>query len=201
MSTGVGSCPHGGPGRISKTRVARPSVPTRCAYAARTGDRIAVVGAANLGDSAEGTTLVILYDVTERKRAEQAVREYASQQNLIADFGHKALANPDLDDLMDELATVVATGLDVEFCKVLQFGPDGHSLLHKAGIGWQSGWIGGQEPVSAETTRTSFVLASGEPLTVLDYQTETRFAPSTTLTLHNISSGIDVPIMGSAGPL
>jgi diguanylate cyclase (GGDEF)-like protein/PAS domain S-box-containing protein len=161
--------------------------------------RIAVVGAANLGDS--GTTLVILYDVTERKLAEQAVREYASQQNLIADFGHKALANTDLDELLDQLATLVATGLNVEFCKVLQFGPDGHSLLHKAGVGWQSGWIGGQVPVSGETTRASFVLASGEPLTVADYHTETRFAPSTTLALHNISSGIDVPIMGSAGPL
>ena len=86
-------------------------------------ERIAVVGAANLGDSAEGTTLVILYDVTERKRAEQAVREYASQQNLIADFGHKALANTDLDELLDELATVVAAGLGVEFCKVFSIRP------------------------------------------------------------------------------
>jgi diguanylate cyclase (GGDEF)-like protein/PAS domain S-box-containing protein len=164
-------------------------------------ERIAVVGAANLGDSADGTTLVILYDVTERKRAEQAVREYATQQKLIADFGHKALANTDLGELLDELATLVATGLNVEFCKVLQFGPDGHSLLHKAGVGWHSGWIGGQVPVSDETTRTSFVLASREPLTVADYMTETRFAPSTTLALHNISSGIDVPILGSTGPL
>jgi diguanylate cyclase (GGDEF)-like protein/PAS domain S-box-containing protein len=179
-----------------------PIVPTEVRIRCKNGqDRIAVVGTAHLGDSAEGTTLVILYDVTERKRAEQAVREYASQQNLIADFGHKALANTDLDELLDELATLVATGLDVEFCKVLQFGPDGHSLLHKAGVGWQSGWIGGQVPVSAETTRTSFVLASGEPLTVADYRTETRFAPSTTLALHDISSGIDVPIMGSAGPV
>src|ERR1700722_1472765 len=179
-----------------------PLVPMEARIRCRNGqERIAVVSAADLGDSAEGTTLVILYDVTERKRAEQAVREYASQQNLIADFGHKALANTDLDELLDELATLVATGLNVEFCKVLQFGPDGHSLLHKAGVGWQSGWIGGQVPVSDETTRTSFVLASREPLNVADYMTETRFAPSTTLALHNISSGIDVPILGSAGPL
>jgi diguanylate cyclase (GGDEF)-like protein/PAS domain S-box-containing protein len=179
-----------------------PIVPNEVRIRCKNGqERIAVVGAANLGDSAEGTTLVILYDVTERKRAEHAVREYASQQNLIADFGHKALANTDLDELLDELATLVATGLNVEFCKVMQFGPDGHSLLHKAGIGWRNGWIGGHLTVTGETTRSSFVLASGEPLTVADYQTETRFAPSATLALHNISSGIDVPIMGSAGPL
>src|ERR1700722_10436703 len=179
-----------------------PIVPNEVRIRCKDGqERIAVVGAANLGDSAEGTTLVILYDVTERKRAEQAVREYASQQNLIADFGHKALANTDLDELLDELATLVATGLNVEFCKVMQFGPDGHSLLHKAGVGWRNGWIGGHLTLTGDTTRTSFVLASGEPLTVADYPTETRFAPSATLALHNISSGVDVPIMGSAGPL
>jgi diguanylate cyclase (GGDEF)-like protein/PAS domain S-box-containing protein len=179
-----------------------PIVPMEVRMRCKNGqERIVVVGAANLGDSAEGTTLVILYDVTERKRAEQAVREYATQQKLIADFGHKALANTDLDELLDELATLVAAGLNVEFCKVLQFGPDGHTLLHKAGVGWQDGWIGGQVPDSDRTTRTSFVLASREPLTVADYTAETRFAPSTTLALHNISSGIDVPILGSAGPL
>jgi diguanylate cyclase (GGDEF)-like protein/PAS domain S-box-containing protein len=177
-----------------------PVVPNEVRIRCKNGqERIAVVGGANLGDS--GTTLVILYDITERKRAEQAVREYASQQNLIADFGHRALANTDLDLLLDELAVLVASGLNVEFCKVLQFGPDGHALLHKAGVGWHSGWIGGQVPVSDDVSRTSFVLASGEPLTVADFRTETRFAPSTTLSLHNISSGIDVPIMGSAGPL
>jgi diguanylate cyclase (GGDEF)-like protein/PAS domain S-box-containing protein len=179
-----------------------PATPIELRVRCKNGEeRIVMVGEANLGDSAGVTSLVIFYDITDRKLAEQAVREYASQQNLIADFGHKALANTDLDQLLDELAAVVAAGLNVEFCKVLQFGPDGQSLLHKAGVGWQTGWIGGQEPVSDVPTRTSFVLASLEPLNVTDFLAETRFAPSLTLQMHGISSGIDVPILGSAGPL
>jgi diguanylate cyclase (GGDEF)-like protein/PAS domain S-box-containing protein len=164
-------------------------------------DRIVMVGAANLGDSSEGTTLVIFYDITERKQAEHAIREYASQQHLIAEFGQKALANTDLDELMQHLAGLAASGLNVDFCEVLQIGPDGRSLLYKAGIGWQAGWVGGVEPDSEELTHTGFVLSRREPLTVTDFASDTRFARSETLSTHHICSGIVVPILGSAGPL
>ena len=142
-----------------------------------------------------------MQDISDQKHAEQAVREHVMQQNLIADFGQKALTNTDLDKLLDELASVAVAGLNVEFCKVLQYGPDGHSLLHKAGIGWQEGWVGGCDPATEDTVRTRFVLTNGEPVSVADFATETRFAPSNVLTVHNICSGVDVPIFGAAGTL
>jgi diguanylate cyclase (GGDEF)-like protein len=142
-----------------------------------------------------------MQDISEQKHAEQAVLEHAMQQNLIADFGQKALTNTDLDELLDELASVAVAGLNVEFCKVLQYGPDGHSLLHKAGIGWQEGWVSGCDPATGDTMRTRFVLTNAEPVSVADFATETRFAPSNVLTMHNICSGVDVPIFGAAGTL
>lgn len=57
---------------------------------------------------------VFAYDVTERTRAEEALRVRARQQAAVADLGQQALAGAELATLLDEAAALVARTLEVE---------------------------------------------------------------------------------------
>ncbi len=139
-------------------------------------------------------------DITKRKQAELAIQRHAMQQGLIAAFGQQALASIDLDKLWDQAAVITCKGLTIDFCKVLQLAPDKRSLMLKAGLGWQDGWIGRHISATGENTQNQFVLASREPVIVEDFRTETRFKPSEILTAHDIRSGLDVLISGAGAP-
>ncbi|HJV96070.1 MAG TPA: diguanylate cyclase, partial [Albitalea sp.] len=125
--------------------------------------------------SGDGWIIVgIARDISDRLAAEQTIRQHAMQQSLIAAFGQKALADTPLDDLLAQAAQVAAQGLDVELCAVLQLGPDGRSLLLKAGLGWQDEWMG--------------------------RRVEADPGPSELLASHAVTEAIDVPIRGVGGP-
>ncbi|MEK7817561.1 MAG: histidine kinase, partial [Actinomycetota bacterium] len=70
------------------------------------------------------------------------VRYRLRQQAAVAELGQRALVSTDMRRLMQEATALVAMGLSVEFCKVLELQPDGKSLLLKAGVGWKEGLIG-----------------------------------------------------------
>src|SRR5918993_447011 len=68
-------------------------------------------------------------DITERKLAEQEIERRTHQQAVVAELGLRALANDDLQDLMDDAATLVAQTLRVEYAKVVELLPGGQELL------------------------------------------------------------------------
>src|ERR671912_860457 len=68
-------------------------------------------------------------DITERKLAEQEIERRTHQQAVVAELGLRALANDDLQDLMDDAATLVAQTLGVEYAKVVELLPGGQELL------------------------------------------------------------------------
>jgi diguanylate cyclase (GGDEF)-like protein/PAS domain S-box-containing protein len=74
-------------------------------------------------------------DVTARMRAEHAIQRHALQQSLIAAFGQKVLADGGVADLMREATEVVATGLEVERCEVLQADAPACESATESGIG------------------------------------------------------------------
>ncbi|MBA3775742.1 MAG: EAL domain-containing protein, partial [Betaproteobacteria bacterium] len=139
-------------------------------------------------------------DISERKKAEAAMRHHAVQQGLIAKFGQQALASTDLDELINQAAKVIDEGLNAGFCVILQLAPDGHSLVVKSGSGWSEGWIGRHLTETGPDSQYSFVLASRDPVIVKDFLQEARFKPSTMLTAHAIVNGIDLRIAGASGP-
>ena len=154
--------------------------------AIRSGDRWIIVGIAR--------------DIADRLAAEQTIRHHAMQQSLIAGFGQKALANTELDALLNEAAAVAAKGLGVEFCAVLQLGLDDRFLVLSAGIGWNSEWLGRR---IAEDGKPSPSHATAEPAalaTMSDLGREAPFFLSALLTGHAIHSGISVFVHGANGP-
>ena len=64
------------------------------------------------------------------------------QQALLAEIGRRALADSNLDSLLTEAARLCAFGLEVRYCKVLEYLPDENRLLVRAGVGWHEGVVG-----------------------------------------------------------
>jgi len=158
------------------------------------------VSLAKTSDGEDPYLIAVLQDITEAKHAEQMVRLHAMQQSLVATFGQQALASTNQDELLSLAAVVVAEGLDVEFYDVLQFAPDGQSLILKAGEGWEHVWIGQNLTEIGLGEQIRFVLDEKEPVFVENLKSETRFAVSPILTKHNITTSVEVMIGGTSEP-
>jgi PAS domain S-box-containing protein len=141
-----------------------------------------------------------LFDVTERKRAEEAIKIRARQQAAIAELGQYALKGADMSRLMDKAVKLVAQILDSEYCKVLELLPDGKTLLLRAGLGWKEGLVGKATVPADAHSQASYTLHSDKPVIVEDLRTESRFKGPPLLIDHGIISGMSVIIPGHEQP-
>jgi PAS domain S-box-containing protein len=149
--------------------------------------------------SKEGLT-VYVQDITDRKEAEKEVEIRTRQQAAVADLGLRALANDNLQLLMDETAALVARILGVEYSKVVELLPGGEELLLRAGVGWREGLVGVARESAGEGSEAGYTLRSNEPVIMEDLSTEERFATTPLLEEHGVISGMSVVIYGGGGP-
>ena len=149
--------------------------------------------------SKEGLT-VYVQDITDRKEAEKEVEIRTHQQAAVADLGLRALANDNLQLLMDETAALVARILGVEYSKVVELLPGGEELLLRAGVGWREGLVGVARESAGEGSEAGYTLRSNEPVIMEDLSTEERFATTPLLEEHGVISGMSVVIYGGGGP-
>ncbi len=148
----------------------------------------------------KAATQVIVKDITERKRAEQALHARERQQAVVAELGQRALASTELSTLMDDAVVLVAQALEVEYCKILELLPDGETLLLRAGVGWMEGLVG-QATIGTESdSQAGYTLLSNEPIVVEDLRTESRFSGPPLLFDHQVVSGLSVVISGGGRP-
>ena len=84
----------------------------------------------------------LCYDVTGRVNLENELRSRAKQQEALAQLGERALAEPDLERLLNDAVSTVALTLSVDFVKILELLPGGSELVLRAGFGWKSDLIG-----------------------------------------------------------
>ncbi len=144
--------------------------------------------------------LGIALDITERKRAEEALRVHAAQQAAIAALGARAVATPDLTALLQDAIQVIVQTLRIELCKVLELLPEQDQLVLRAGVGWKEGTIGRAMVAATPDTHAGFTLRSHAPVVVEDLATETRFRPPELLTEHGVVSTMSVVIYHRNGP-
>jgi two-component system CheB/CheR fusion protein len=139
-------------------------------------------------------------DITTRKRAQHEADVRARRQSVIAELGLRALADSDLQAVMDEAARCVIETLDVEYCKIMRRLPDGSMLRLQAGIGWRAGLVG-QAIVPAEgNSQAAFTLRSNRPVIVANLREDTRFEAPPLLVEHGVVSGMSVVIQGEGQP-
>jgi two-component system CheB/CheR fusion protein len=139
-------------------------------------------------------------DITTRKRAQQEAAVRARQQSVIAELGLRALAESDLQAVMDEVAGRVAATLDVEYCKIMRLLPDGSTLRLQAGVGWRAGLVGQATVPAAGNSQAAFTLRANQPVVVADFREETRFGAPPLLAEHGVISGMSVIIHGDGQP-
>lgn len=138
-------------------------------------------------------------DMTAHLQAEAAARRHTLQQSLIAAFGQQALTGMDLETLCRQAMATVREGLDADFCHLLQTMPDTHTLAIKVASGWEPAWLDWSTSCGDQACDHDHLLRSEEPLIVDDFSTEPRFAPSTILREHGVTSAAEVLITGTSG--
>jgi PAS domain S-box-containing protein len=142
----------------------------------------------------------VVEDISERKQAQIELDNRAKQQAAIAHLGQRALSGINFSTLMDEMVTLIAETLGVEYCKVLELLPDKKSLLLRAGVGWQPGLVGNTQVGVERESQAGYTLIVNEPVVVKNLPTETRFNGPPLLHQHNVISGLSVIISGQNQP-
>ncbi|MPZ23891.1 MAG: PAS domain S-box protein [Dehalococcoidia bacterium] len=154
------------------------------------------------GSEAAGMSLstLIVRDIRERLRTASELSARIDQQAAVAELGQLALADVDIQTLMDESVKRVATSLDVEHAQVLELASSGESLLLRAGVGWREGLVGNVSVSAGTQSQAGYTIASNRPVIVDDLRTEQRFSSPPILFEHGVVSGITVVIGGEPAP-
>lgn len=141
----------------------------------------------------------LCYDVTGRVNLENELRSRAKQQEALAQLGERALAEPDLERLLNDAVSTVALTLSVDFVKILELLPGDVELLLRAGFGWKPELIGSVLTSADPDTYARYTLRSPVPVVTSDFAKEARFAIDQYLRDHNCVSGVNTTIAGRDG--
>jgi signal transduction histidine kinase len=147
----------------------------------------------------------------QRRRAEARLRESdeefrrsleirARQQAAVASLGNRALSMGSVNELLEEVVTLVARTLDLPYSSILERRSDGETLVHRATIGWKNVVVGQTTVVLSEETQAGYTYLRNQPALVTDLASEKRFSGTAILRDYNISSGITVVVPGPARP-
>ncbi len=136
----------------------------------------------------------VMFDVTERKLAEEEARAHLQQLEALVELSQLALPGDSLDRLLARASELVAEVLDVEYAMVLELSPAGDELLLRAGVGWREGLVGRATVPAGLESQAGFTLASDEPIVVQDLAAERRFRAPDLLRHHGVVSGLSVAI-------
>ena len=182
--------------RTQSTYRARYRVPESEAYAERW---LESVGTAVTQNGACKGMVGYCCDVTERVNLENELRNRARQQEVLAQFGERALVEPDLERLLNDAVSTVALTLSVDFVKILELLPGDGELVLRAGYGWKAHLPGKILTAAEPNTLAQFTLGSAVPIVTADFAAETRFEVPQYLKDHKCSSGMTVTIAGRDG--
>jgi PAS domain S-box-containing protein len=159
-----------------------------------------VTAAVRDADGAITGYLGIHRDMTEHKRVagEQAGR--AHQQRLVAALGLHALADGELQGVLDGAVTVVAEGIGVTPVGIAELVPGSDALLLRAGMGWEQGAVGLARGSAGRHSLVGYAVTTGEPVVSVDIDADPRFECSPFLRSYAATSAAVVVIAGRRGP-
>jgi PAS domain S-box-containing protein len=140
---------------------------------------------------------IILGQAIERSRADEELRTRAAQQSAIAELGRAALTSFD-DATRDRACELAARALGVEHACYFELVPDGTRLVYSAGHRWTNSNLPRELRVSRET-QSGLAVLTGQPVTVHDYASETRFVTAAAAAASGLVSGVTVPVAGTNG--
>ncbi len=153
-------------------------------------------------DAARGHGVIgVSIDVTERVRAEAAMRDRARQNALVAELATDALRGTDVDAVLAAGARTAAAGVSADLSEVLEHDERTSELVLRAGDGWEPGLVGTARDPEAQRTLAGFALRSSAPVVVADVGVEERFVPRARVVAAGVRSEACVAIPGESGPI
>jgi two-component sensor histidine kinase len=135
-------------------------------------------------------------DITERVKLEAELRGQVLRQEALAQLAERVMAEPDLENLLNDAAGTVARTLAVDLAGVLELLPGDADLLLRAGCGWKSGLVGSVIASTGPQSCAHYTMQSPLPVITVDFATETRFHTDPYLQQHGCVSGVNVAIAG-----
>src|ERR1700691_3540813 len=102
-------------------------------------------------------------DATELINLGNELRSRAKQQEALAQLGERALAEPDLERLLNDAVSTVALTLAVDFVKILELLPGDRELVLRAGFGGKTELTGTTLTTAVANSFARFALGSAAP--------------------------------------
>jgi diguanylate cyclase (GGDEF)-like protein/PAS domain S-box-containing protein len=167
----------------------------------RNGDTVWILDEAVLEEDESGVPVWhgVLYDITERKNAEQELKRAAAQQATVARLGEMALRDGDSEALMAEAASLMTETDGVESACIWEVERDGRRLHLRAGLKGQL--VGADQRVSAaRDSHAGAAIESGLHVIVDDWSNENRYTMPPALRVLGVRSSLAVVIKGKDGP-
>jgi two-component sensor histidine kinase len=156
-------------------------------------------GAVVMQEGVAARMIGLCQDVTERVKLEDELRSRAKQEEALAQLGERALAETDIERLLNDVVSTIALTLAVNFVKVLELMPGDNELLLRAGFGWRSGCIGAIVMSREHDDYAQHILSAAVPVVTGDFANETRFTTPQYLRNHKCVSGVSTVIAGRDG--
>jgi diguanylate cyclase (GGDEF)-like protein/PAS domain S-box-containing protein len=167
----------------------------------RDGDTVWILDEAVLEEDENGIPVWhgVLYDITERKSAEQELKRAAAQQATVARLGEMALRDGDSEPLMAAVATLMTETDGVDSACVWEAERARRGLHLRAGLEGQL--AGADKRVSAaRDSHAGAAVESGLHVIVDDWSNESRYSMPPSLRVLGIRSSLAVVIKGKDGP-
>jgi len=118
--------------------------------------------------------LGIQNNITVQKNVENELEKRMNQQSAVAEFGGKALAGTDLNELMEEAIRLIAEILDVQFDNVHEISADSKEAKIWAQIGWKKRSSATIPKINLKANFSTKVFLSGELATVVRNDAEVK---------------------------
>jgi PAS domain S-box-containing protein len=150
-------------------------------------------------DGAAVRMVGICHDVTERIKLQEELRSRARQQEALAQFGERALAETDMERLLNDVVSTATLTLPVDFVKILELMPGGNDLVLRAGFGWKTGCVGSVVMSKERDDYAGQILGAAVPVVTADFGAEARFSTPQYLRDHGCVSGMSTTIAGRDG--
>jgi diguanylate cyclase (GGDEF)-like protein/PAS domain S-box-containing protein len=166
----------------------------------RSGEVVWILDEAVLEPDDEGISLWhgVLYDITERKSAEQEVERRAAQQAAVALLGERALEGAEPAALMETSVALVAEIEGVQHTCIWELPPAGRTLRLRAGLDLADS--GGARVSATRDSHAGAALDSGLHVIVDDWASESRFSMPPALRVLGVRSSLAVLIDGKDRP-
>jgi diguanylate cyclase (GGDEF)-like protein/PAS domain S-box-containing protein len=167
----------------------------------REGEVVWILDEAVLEPDNEGIPIWhgVLYDITERKIAEEDLRRAVAQQATVARLSAHALQHGESDALMEEAVELMVEIDGVDGACIWEVGRDGRRLGMLAGAEIQS-TDGSRKASAARNSHAGAALESGLHVIVDDWESERRFSMPPALRVMGVRSSLAVPIEGRERP-